>query len=241
MPKSRRSQVVTLTQTAKKTRDHKASYIQDVRAAIDDHDSLYLFTYDNMRSSKFKQVRQYFRNDNNAADSEMTDSTNKTTGSRIFLGKNKLLQIAMGRTSEEEYHDNLKMVAKRIAGSVGLLCTSRPTKEVQQYFAELGLHQDEYARAGSVCPQRVVLTHAMVATHPVNLLEQYKKLGLPLEVKEGVLMLRSKEDFVLCKEGQTLSAEQCKALVHFGIPLAKFNVQLVCRWNAADGAFEELQ
>jgi mRNA turnover protein 4 len=145
----------------------------------------------------------------------------------------------MGRTPEEEYHDNLRLVAKRISGSVGLLCTSRPTKEVQAYFNTLGVDQDEYARAGSTCPQRVVLTQPMVATHPVNLVDQFKKLGLPVEVQNGVMTLRC-EEHVLCKEGQTLSAEQCKALVHFGIPLARFDVQLKCRWNSVDGAFEEL-
>jgi mRNA turnover protein 4 len=79
----------------------------------------------------------------------------------------------------------------------------------------------------------------MVATHPVNLVDQFKKLGLPVEVQNGVMTLRC-EEHVLCKEGQTLSAEQCKALVHFGIPLARFDVQLKCRWNSVDGAFEEL-
>merc|ERR1712232_425286 len=110
---SKRHRVVALTQTEKKTRDHKTNYIQDVREAISSHDSLYLFSYEKMRSSKFKDVRSYFRD---------TDSDGKAS-SRILLGKNKLLHIALGRTPEDEYSDNLRHVAKLITGSVGLLFT----------------------------------------------------------------------------------------------------------------------
>ena len=58
--------------------------------------------------------------------------------SRIFLGKNKLLQIALGRTPEDEFSDNLRHVSKRIkGGSIGLLFTSSPQSEVEDYFSNL--------------------------------------------------------------------------------------------------------
>lgn len=157
-----------------------------------------------------------------------------------MLGKNKLLQIALGRTPEEEFSDNLRQVSKLISGSVGLLFTSRPRDEVEEYFSTLS--EIDFARAGFTSPRQVIVTPEMVASHPVSMVEQFRKLGLPVEVKNGrVCMNPGIERYVLCKEGQVLSAEACKALVHFGIKLAEFKVSLICRWNSSDGAFDMLE
>jgi len=72
-----------MTKTAKKTRDHKSSFVQEIRDSIDQHSSLYLFSYENMRSHKFKNIRMHFRE----------DTTSNEKASRIFLGKNKLMQV----------------------------------------------------------------------------------------------------------------------------------------------------
>lgn len=177
-----------------------------------------------MRSNKFKNVRVHFSESN----------------SRIIMGKNKLLQIALGRTPEEEYGDNLCQVAKLTTGSVGLLFTSQKRREVEEYFENL-VEQD-FARAGAVAPRTVLLTDKMVATHPVSMAEQFRKLGLPVEVENGrVIFVGEQTRHVLCKEGETLSAEQCKALTHFGVKLSEFRVQLICRWSSKDGEFQMLE
>jgi mRNA turnover protein 4 len=210
-----------LTQTEKKgTRDHKTQYIQQVRDAIDVHKGLYLFHFENMRSSKFKDVRLYFRDE-----------------SRIFLGKNKLLQIALGRTEEEEYQENLHHVGKRIkGGSVGLLLTSLPRQQVESYFEQW--EEPDFARSGSEAPEQVMVTNEMLSAFPVSMMEQFRKLGMPVEIKNGKLLLTDRHEWRLCKVGQNLSAEQCKLLVHFGKKLAKFKVQLAAYWSK--GEFELL-
>lgn len=228
MPRSRRAKVVALTQTAKKTREHKGEIMQEIRDAIDAHDALYLFSYENMRSNKFKAIRMHFREPN----------VEESKQSRIVLGKNKLMQIAMGRTPEDEHADNLRHVAKLTTGSVGLLMTSRPREEVEEYFANFV--EEDFARAGSVAPRTVKITADMVATHSVSMMEQFRKLGMPVEVQNGkVVFVGGKKEYVACREGQALSAEACKVLVHFGVQLAKFRVKLECRWS--DGEFETLQ
>ena len=220
--------VVALTQTAKKTRDHKQGVILDIREAIDEHDSLYLFSFENMRSNKFKDVRMHFRE---------ADAGGKSS-SRIFLGKNKLMQIALGRGPEDEHADNLRHMSKLTTGSVGLLATSKPRKEVEEYFANLV--DEDFARAGSIAPSTVKITSDMVATHPVSMTELFRKLGMPVEVQNGkIAFVGGKAEHVVCKKGQTLSVEACKILTHFGIKLSQFRVRLVCRWS--DGDFEMLQ
>ena len=72
--------------------------------------------------------------------------------SRIFLGKKKVAQIALGRTEEEEYKENLHLISQRLGGDSGLLFTSRSKPEVLRYFSELDF--PEFAKAGHL-PEEV--------------------------------------------------------------------------------------
>jgi mRNA turnover protein 4 len=232
--------IVALTKTAKKTRDHKTNYIETVREAIDANDRLYLFSYENMRSNHFKDVRLHFRgsgSDKNSMSDDNNDSSSGADG-RIFLGKNKLLQIALGRGPEDEYSDNLHKLSKILSGSVGILCTNQSASDVEEYFAKLAV--EDFARAGAIAPRSVSLTKEQVETHPVSMVEQFRKLGLPVEVKNGrVSFIGGRDEWELCKEGKELTVEQCKILVHFGVKLAVFKIDLVCRWERDEGTVEE--
>ena len=57
MPRSKRNQVVAVTQTSKKSRSQKSEVVQKIQNAIDAHDNLYVFEYETMRSTHFKKVR----------------------------------------------------------------------------------------------------------------------------------------------------------------------------------------
>ena len=160
--------------------------------------------------------------------------------SRIFLGKNKLMQIALGRTSEDEYSENLRHVSKLITGNVGLLMTSKPASEVEEYFANFA--EDDYARAGAEATREVIVNNEMLYNFPSSMVEQFRKMGLPVDVQNGKLVLvGNKEEHTVCREGDELSAEDCKLLTQFGIKLTEFRVKLLCRWNAADGSFEKYE
>jgi len=233
---------VALTKTAKKTREHKTTYVDTVRNAIDASDRVYLFSYENMRSNHFKDVRLHFRGGGKSGDmiddNEEDDDTTKSDG-RLFLGKNKLLQIALGRTPEDEYSDNLHQLSKSISGSVGLLCTNRNAIDVEEYFNTLAV--EDFARAGTVAERSIMLTKEQIETHPVSMVEQFRKLGLPVEVQNGrVGFVGGRTEYEVCKAGKELSVEQCKILVHMGVKLAVFRIGLVCRWEKQDGAIEEL-
>lgn len=207
-----------MTQTDKRsTREHKTQFIQQVREQVDQYDSLYVLSFENMRSHKFKDVRMQFKD------------------SRIFMGKNKLLQLALGRTPEDEYADNLRHASKQIAGSnVALLLTSEPRQKVEEYFNQL--EEADFARAGSTASREVVVSN--IAQFPVSMMEQLRQLGLPVEIENGKIVWRDgRTEHRICKEGEVLSAEKCKLLKHFDLKLADFAVSLVCRW--ANGEFEE--
>lgn len=239
MPKSKRAQRVALTKTGKKTREHKTNYVDLVRTAIDTNNRVYLFSYENMRSNHFKDVRLHFRG-GGGKDDDMNDENNTSTTSegRLFLGKNKLLQIALGRTPEDEYSDNLHRLSKILTGSVGILCTNQNASDVEEYFAKLAV--EDYARAGAISPKSIMLTKEQIETHPVSMVEQFRKLGLPVEVNNGrVAFIGGRTEYEVCKEDEELSVEQCKMLVHMGMKMAVFTIDLVCRWEKEDGSVED--
>ena len=193
-----------------------------------------------MRSNHFKDVRLHFRgNKNNSnAMNDNDDDDDANAEGRIFLGKNKLLQIALGRTPEDEYSDNLHKLSKSLSGSVGILCTNQNAPDVEGYFANLQV--EDFARAGATSPKTVLLTRGQIETHPVSMVEQFRKLGLPVEIKNGrVAFVGGREEWEVCKEGRELSVEQCKILVHMGVKLATFRIGLVCRWEKDEGSVEE--
>jgi len=236
MPRSKRARLVPLTKVSKRAnREHKSAYVQQIRDAVDNHECLFLFSYENMRSNKFKDIRMHFRSKSDGMD----DDNDAAAPSRIFLGKNKLLQIAFGKTPEDEYADNLRHVSNEISESVGLLFTSRSRKGVEEYFSELV--EPDFARAGFVATKDAIITNDMLANHPVSMMEQqFRKQGLPVKIDNGkITLLDGMEEYRICKKGETLSPEKCKALSHFGIKLSEFSVKLVCYWSKT-GEFEML-
>jgi hypothetical protein len=51
-------------------------------------------------------------------------------GFRFFLGKNRVIAIALGRTKESESRENLHEVSKRLKGQCGIVFTDKPKSEV---------------------------------------------------------------------------------------------------------------
>ncbi len=86
--------LVSLTQTDAKGKELKNRLIEKVRAAADTYKYIYVVKYVNMRTTHFKDVRQDWKD------------------SRFFLGKNKVMQLALGRNEEENYKENAHELSK---------------------------------------------------------------------------------------------------------------------------------
>lgn len=104
MPRSQRNQKVSLTKTNKKGRELKQGIVTEVRKCVDEYPSVYAFSFVNLRSKLLKEVRMDFRKD-----------------SRFFMGKNKVMILALGKSEQDEYQDNLRQVSKRLRGQVCLV------------------------------------------------------------------------------------------------------------------------
>ena len=83
-----------MTKTSSKGRDLKTKLIEKLREHVEDYDRVFVLSYDNMRASKFKDIRMDWRE------------------SKIYLGKMSVAQVALGRGAEDEYKDNLCRVSE---------------------------------------------------------------------------------------------------------------------------------
>ena len=110
MPKSRRVKRSALTNVVSKGRELKTELVDSIRQAVDKYENLYVISFENMRSSLFKGMR-----------AQMNDS-------RIFLGKNKVMALALGKTNADEYSTHLHKVGRVLIGKRSRIKQQENTK-----------------------------------------------------------------------------------------------------------------
>ncbi|WOL10969.1 mRNA turnover protein [Canna indica] len=114
MPVSKRNRTVTLSKTKKKGREHKEAIANAIKQAMEDHSSAYVFMFENMRNQRFKEVREQLK-----------------SNSRLFLGSNKIMLKALGRSRADEVKHDIYKLSKCLCGDAGLLCTNLAKKRLK--------------------------------------------------------------------------------------------------------------
>lgn len=213
MPKSKRNKAVTLSKTKKKGREHKEGIVNSIREAADTYNSVYVFTYENMRNLKFKEFREQLK-----------------STSRFFLGSNKVMQISLGRSESDEIKPGLFKVSNLLRGNSGLFFTNLPKEEVTRLFEAYEEH--DFARTGSIATERVELKEGPLDQFTHEMEPFLRKQGMPVRLNKGVVELIA--DFVVCEEGSSLEPESARILRLLGIQMATFRLHLLCRWSPED-------
>lgn len=216
MPKSKRNRAVTLSKTKKKGREHKEAIVESIREAVEKYSSIYVFAFENMRNLKFKEFREQLK-----------------ASSRFFLGSNKVMQVALGRSVADEIRPGLHKISKLLRGDSGLFLTNLPEEEVKKLFD--GFEVYDFARTGSIITEKVELKEGPLSEFTHEMEPFLRKQGMPVRLNKGVVELVS--DFVVCDEGKPLSPESSRILRLLGIKLAVFKLNLICKWSG-DGDFE---
>lgn len=212
MPKSRRTKPTVLTQTKPKGRDHKTDLIASVREACEKYPHVYTFNVTNLRTNLLQKCREDRRAD-----------------SRFFLGNNKVLAIALGRDAETSQAPNLFKITKFLAGVSGLFFTTLDKKEVKDYFASVA--GNVFARTGSLSEVSFHIKRGPLdqALFPHSMCEYLRKLGLPVKLDKGVIVVE--EETVVCEPGEELTAEAANLLKLFGMETAQFGIVLTSHWT----------
>lgn len=229
MPRSRRSKLVTLAQTDKKGRENKDRIFDEIRESLDTYRFAWIFYLEDVRTPVLQQIRQDWN------------------GSKLILGKKRVLEKALGDTVEEEYKENLSKFSKLIHGVSGLLFTNEDVETVKQYFEAYS--KADYCRAGSKSPidftipegivysrggeipldDDVPMSHSLEAT----LRNKYK---IPTKIQSGKIVLA--EPYHVVSKGEVLDVRKALILKQFGVAAAEFKVRAKAFYDGESSQFE---
>ncbi|KAL6184200.1 hypothetical protein ACLB2K_045604 [Fragaria x ananassa] len=158
-----------------------------------------------MRNLKFKEFRDQLK-----------------STSRFFLGSNKVMQIALGRSESDEIKSGLHKVSEVLHGNAGLCFTNLPKEEVERLFNEY--EEYDFARTGSIATEKVELQEGPLEMFSHEMEPFLRKQGMPVRLNRGVVELVA--DYVVCEQGKPLSPESARILVRSILELLDYEAPL---------------
>jgi mRNA turnover protein 4 len=212
MPKSKRDKKVSLTKTTKHGMDWKKKLVVSVQEAAQEYASIFVFRIINMRISNLNELRKKFHD------------------SKLYLGKNKVVALALGKSPESEILQDVHKISERLQGECGLLFTSRSESEVMEIFESFT--ELDYARSGARAVKTVELEEGPLDQFAHSLEPHLRSLGLPTSLKKGVVTLI--KEHTVCKKGQILTPDQARILKLLEIKMAEFRVIVDSVWTKPD-------
>ncbi|ETN67534.1 mrna turnover protein 4 mrt4 [Anopheles darlingi] len=217
MPKSRRDKKVSLTKTDRKGLSEKQQIIEEIQMCREKYENVFLFTVQNMRNSKLKEIRTKWKN------------------SRFFFGKNRVMQLGLKLVSDEDKLGKLEagmdQLREQMIGQCGLLFTSETKETVLDWFDSYIV--DEYARSGFRATQTVKLEAGPLEEFSHAIEPHLRSLGMPTKLDRGVVTLY--KEYTVCEKNKVLTPEQARILKLLGKPMAKFKIIINCCYTAKEG------
>ncbi|GME74482.1 unnamed protein product [Ambrosiozyma monospora] len=218
MPRSKRSKLVTLAQTDKKGRENKERIFDDIREALDQFKYTWVLGLQDVRTPVLQDIRRDW------------------TGSKLIMGKRKVLEKALGQTPAEEYKDNLHELTKYTEGVVGLLFTDESPETVSDYFK--AYVKSDYSRAKSKSPITFVIPEGIVYSRGGQVAVEEdvpmshsmeptlrNKLQLPTKIVHGKITLE--KPYKVVEKGSVLDVRQALILKTFGVACSDFKVKII--------------
>ncbi|CAH2353679.1 ribosome assembly factor Mrt4p [[Candida] railenensis] len=222
MPRSKRSKLITLSQTDKKGRENKTRIFDEVREALDEFQFVWVLQLDDVRTPVLQDIRSDWK------------------GSKLILGKRRVLEKALGDNANEEYKDNLHKLTKLCTGVSGLLFTNEDVDTVSSYFTSYS--KADYSRAKSKAPIDFTIPEGIVYSRGGQIpleedvpmshsLEETmrNKFKVPTKIKAGKITIA--EPYVVCRKGDNLDVRQALILKQFGVAASEFKVNMVAYYN----------
>jgi len=232
MPSSKRARVVQTSKVRKDRKELVRRLAANIQTAANEYSYIWAFDVQNMRNNSMKEVR-----------SEFADS-------RLFMGKTKVMTVALGRDAETECVPGVCALAPHITREVGLLFTNREPAQIQQYFESFV--SSDFARSGATAPYDCKIPpgecHTMYGVEggaddplPMSIEPTLRKLGMPTKLVKGKIFLEEsaegmddEEGYMICKEGDTLDSRQTTLLKIFGVRMAEFKMDLKAMYDKSN-------
>lgn len=113
MAKSKRNRVVPLTKVKKENvGGKKGQIIEKIEKYLDSYDYCYVFHYKNMTTVPMQELRNFWSN------------------GKFVVGKNKVLQVALGKSEDDEHKLNSHKLSGHLTGNCGLFFENEDPERV---------------------------------------------------------------------------------------------------------------
>ena len=219
MARNKRNQKVSLTKVQKKGSVSKEKHINEIRDCAQKYRHVFVFSVENMRNIKFKELRTEFE------------------GSRIMMAKRSIMALALGADEESECREGVSHIAKALKGGYGLLFTDEDPEMVLDRLSNF--EEPNFARTGFIATHDFVLPEGILEDQPFSIEPQLRKLGLPTRLDNGRVYLS--HETVVCREGSKLEPNQCKILELFGVEMSVMTINVHAHLDMEEGTFSEYQ
>ena len=164
--------------------------VEKIQGLVEDYKFEYVVSFENIRAGPFKLLAHKLKSD-----------------SKFFLGKNKVVQVALGKSPETECADNLHLLSQYMRGQVCLVLSNKTKEQLEKVFADEAETVEDFATAGTKASYTVHLKKGTDALDGYgHAMEPYlKQLGLPTKLNFQKIELLN--DVYVCREGQPINVE----------------------------------
>lgn len=214
MPRSKRDKKISLTKTERKGLQWKQMIVEDIRNCVEKYPNIFVFSVNNMRNNLLKELRSKWKQN-----------------SRFIFGKNRIMQLGLGKSEDDEVHPQLHKLSTRLHGQCGLLFTTKSKDEVLEWSHNYNAW--EYARSGFIATETVTLNEGPLEDFSHAIEPHLRSLGLPTKLNKGIIHLY--KDHTVCEKGKTLTPEQARILKLIAKPMATFTLEIKCHWSKESG------
>ncbi len=117
MAKSKRNKVVPLTKVTKKTEtmnNKKAQLVTNIENYLKSYEHCFVFHFKNMTTLPFQELRNYWGD------------------SKFIIGKNKVMQVCLGKSEDDEVKKNSHKLSPYLKASCGLFFTNEDYDKVAE-------------------------------------------------------------------------------------------------------------
>ncbi|KAK2198091.1 bifunctional 60S ribosomal protein L10P [Babesia duncani] len=216
MPKSARNKEVKLTAVKKNQKQVKSRLIENIRKAIEgpglgNEPFVYVLSLSNQRNTPLKELR------------------NILLPGRVFYGKNKVMQLALGTRPESEFRTNLSKISQQLVGQTALVVSIDDLDTIRRKVSNFVAK--DYAKGGNVATETIKLEKGSKTFEdmPGTLEPMFRQLGLATVLKLGKIELLT--DYLLCEAGKPLTPNQAHVLKLLKIQMATFSVGIAAYWS----------
>lgn len=229
MPRSKRSKVITLAKTEKKGKENKSRIFDEVRNALDQYRFAFVLQLGDLKNKFLQDIRADW------------------TGSKIILGKRKVLQKALGETRLEAYKESsekLSEICSHNHGLMALLHTNENPETVEAYFSSFV--KTDFAKANNEAPIDFTIPQGVVysrggqissdedvpMSHSLEVILR-TKYKMPTRIKSGMIHLE--EPFNVCFKGERLDVVKALILKQFGVAATEYRIDILGQLDTDQG------